>query len=295
MQLNNMIAAFYAKNSEASPIESTRNLLLNNPYDLIQLFNACMKHCGYVRSFKCSAGKSSVLPLNPSYRLEHPWSTSYMINNVTLKNRKLKKCMDDAQNAEDWLQFMIDNHFHRTQASQQYSTAKSNAALHKQVDAELAKGLFITPTPNVTSYECVIQGWVRTGTLFGLLRAQEWFVKLCREHVRNIEASKRKEYRQPTNWCKPSISTVFPILNAWAWADFDQNQLGEDVLLPNYKRMACDDTSESDQNSSQNKETRSMIIPIVVEDWIFQLVKSSNGHSKSQELSCPWIILTYFF
>jgi hypothetical protein len=117
-------------------------------------------------------------------------------------------------------------------------------------------------------------------------------VKLCREHVRNIEARKKKEYRHPTTWCKPSISTIFPILNAWAWANFDQNQLTDEekkdsVSLPNYdyKRMASGDTSESDQNISQNKETVTMIIPIVVEDWIFQLVKSSNIQSKSQELS----------
>jgi hypothetical protein len=293
--LSSMIDSFNAKSTAGSAGESPLNLPLDNPHNWIQLFNACMKYCDFGRSHDdtisaLDARKLSVLPPNPTYPWEHPWKKSWITSPVTAKNREKKKWMDDAQLTEDWVNFMIHNHLCFSQASQKYSTAESNGALHEEEDSERMEGLFHIPPPDVTSYACVIQGWVRTGTLFGLLRAQEWFMKLCRDHVRNIEANKRGgQQEQPTNWCKPSISTIFPILNGWAWADFDQYEFtGEEIKdhasIKNDKMMS-NGASESDQNSSLNMDTQAMIIPIIVEDWIFQLAGNSNGDSKSEELS----------
>lgn len=290
--LNSMIDSFNAKNTAGSAVESPP---LDNPHNWIQLFNACMKYCDFGHSYDdtiatLDARKLSVLPPNPTYPWEHPWKKSWSTSNVTVKNREKKKWMDDAQLTEDWVNLMMQNHFFFSQASQKYSTAESNGMLNEEEDSERLEGLFNIPPPNVTSYACVIQGWVRTGTLFGLLRAQEWFMKLCREHVRNIEANKRGKQRQPTNWCKPSISTIFPILNGWAWADFDQfeftgEEIKDHVSLINDKMIANGDVSESDLNSFQNMGTQTMIIPVIVEDWIFQLAGNSYGDSKSEDLS----------
>ena len=194
-------------------------------------------------------------------------TTDFYSKVVPISARKTKKATEEARLIEEWVQFMMDS---------QSQQLPDNNNEEDEGRKEINDIQWMIPPPNVTSYECVIHAWIRTGTLTGLLRAQEWFSKLLQEHIRHTcrdEHSTQNNDKDGTtktatmsHWYKPTVETIYPIL--FGWANFFEQQ--PDVC----------------QESIQ--ESFALATPLVVEDWILKLYHDkTNTLLNSAVMSTP--------